>query len=184
MKSMSEQGLHPGAPAPGTARYAAAVITAILAAATVAVVLWLVARYWPYENFSAEPETVEEGGAQLVGYETTNADGTPVIPIDASGIFFDSVFCNPGYDLTIERWFDFYPELEKDGDPSLSYLFRLQEANVPDRICPVEAPVPVTLPDDLPPGTYRLRVVYRYQPNAFAPMRTEVVETEQFVVTE
>ena len=195
MNDLRDEGLHPGAPAPGTARYAAAVVTAILAAATIAGLLFLVARYWPYENFTAIPQTdVVNGGAEmlddLIDLQRTEAD-LPIVDVETEGLYIDVEFCNPGYDLRIERWFDRYMDNEtaestpaEFDEPSLSYLFRLQEAQVPDRVCPVEAPVPVDLPDDLPPGIYRLRVEYIYKPNVFAPERNEQLRTEPFHVVE
>ena len=194
MNEIRDEGLHPGAPAPGTARYAAAVVTAVLAAATVAGLLFLVARYWPYENFTAIPQTdVVNGGAELLDDELdlqrTDND-LPVLTTEIEGLYVDTEFCNPGYDLRIERWFDRYSDNRSEpapaefDTPSLSYLFRLQEARVSERVCPTELPVPIDLPPDLPPGVYRLRVEYIYKPNVFAPERIEQLRTEPFHVVE
>lgn len=184
---MNDAGLHPGAPAPGTARYAAAVVTGILAAATLAALVWLVVRYWPYEDFTAVPVTESEnGGGQINGAPQRDAEGVPIVDVDTPNLVLNATFENPGYDVTIERWFDLYPNAdipEPGSTPSISYLFRLQEANVDEPVS-TEAPVPVDLPEDLPPGIYRLRIRYEYNANTFAPQRVEVLRSEPFHVVE
>lgn len=177
-------GLHPGSPAPPRARYAGLVVLGLLVGALVAVLSWLVVKYWPYEDFTIESTSGPE--AVLMGDFERDSDGLPVVASDDLGLFYTIEVCNPGYDVSIQRWFDQYPNPEADQlpDPAVSYLFRIQQAKVTERLCPIEGEVPVDIPSDLPPGFYRLRVVYETKATSVAPLRTVETITEPLHVVD
>ena len=181
--------LHPGSPAPPRVRTAGMVVLIVILTAVLAVAAWLLIRYWPYEGFIIQPIDAEGQPltyAQLEGEFERDAEGLPVLRAGAAGLQYRVGGCNPGYDVRIERWFDAYgsEDAAKTGSPMLSYLSRVQEANVEKRLCPFDSAVPVVIPNDLPPGTYRLRIVYQTQAAATAPVRTEVTRTEPILIVE
>lgn len=87
-------------------------------------------------------------------------------------------FCVQGQDLYYERWADVY---DGDSTPIYSYGIPPFIAYHAAAGCTSPADGPITLPNYLPPGTYRLRFLVSYKPN-FLRTVTVTTQSEEFTV--
>lgn len=125
------------------------VLVALIATFTVMVV-WLV---WPYEDV----------------YPTGSFTGTIVgePQVERAGdltIRFDG-FCNNSQGVIVTRWADLYGVGEDSSEIVAAYNLPSIEFYVSEDQCASPLVSVVTIPNYVPPGTYRLRIITTYRAN-------------------
>lgn len=128
-----------------------------------AVIVMLV---WPYNKASFE------GNGKIIGPKVITPGSTIMIQWES--------FCADGVDLYYERWADVY-EQDDGGDLIYSYGIPPFIAYHDVQACASPAVGPLTLPNYLPPGTYRIRFAVSYHPN-FLRTITISTQTEEFTI--
>lgn len=128
-----------------------------------AIILLLV---WPYNLVSFT------GEAKVLGSHTVEPGSTLMLEW--------SSFCVDSEDLYYERWADVYSDESEDTDELLfSYAIPTFIAYHDTNTCQAPAVGPITLPNYLPPGLYRIRFSVSYHPNLLRTI-TVSTQTEQF----
>lgn len=127
--------------------------------------LVIVMLVWPYNKAEFQ------GEGKIVGPKVITPGSTIVIQWDS--------FCADGVDLYYERWADVYDD--DDGNELLySYGIPPFIAYHDVNVCSSPAQGPLTLPNYLPPGKYRIRFSVSYHPNI---LRTVTISTQTEIFT-
>lgn len=127
--------------------------------------LVIVMLIWPYNLASFT------GEGKIIGPKVITPGSTIIIQWDR--------FCANGVDLYYERWADVYDE-DSDEDLLFSYGIPPFIAYHDVSGCTAPADGPLTLPNCLPPGKYRIRFTVSYHPN---PIRTIYLTTQTELFT-
>lgn len=127
---------------------------------------------WPYD------EVQIKGDAQIQGAHTVALGATLHLKWDS--------FCIAGQDLYYERWADLYDVDGDGGQPpsdEVVYSYGIPPFVSYHDVTQCESPAmgSLTLPNYLPPGTYRIRFVITYHPN-FIRTETVTTQTEEFTI--
>lgn len=128
----------------GLARLAAGIILAIG-------VLTFGAAVWPHNEVRVSGEAV------LLS--------PPTIGVGETVTFTRAEFCNDGVDTTVSRWADYYIDGERVASFSLPPV---QFFTRGEPVCFRPSSSEVVLPNYVPPGHYRLRLVTSWEPGGLA----------------
>lgn len=144
-------------------RFASVALIGLIVLFAAAIVLLV----WPYDKASFK------GEGQIVGPKVITPGSTIMIEWES--------FCAQGVDLYYERWADVYDEHDEGGELIYSYGIPPFIAYHNVDVCSSPAVGPLTLPNYLPPGNYRIRFSVSYHPN-FLREVTITTQTEEFTI--